>query len=195
MVFRIFESNVSDLLFTPNILQAFSFIGLTGLILTPFFFPRILYGLQAFTPMLLQPPESDSDETAITTASMAKKNIPNFEFDYMLSIVQKMTTCMQEENLYLQPDCNLAQFAVTIDIPTHHLTYFFREIKKQSFNDYRNECRVNHAKKLILEGKAERLTLEAIGIISGFTNRNTFFTAFKKLEGISPSTFVSQMDK
>ena len=195
VVFRIFASEVSNLLYTPNILQALSFIGLTGLILTPFFFPRILYGVSASAPTLLPPKESESDETTIAIECGGKKTISYFDFDYMLSIVQKMTTCMQEENLYLQPDCNLAHFAVTINIPTHHLAYFFREIKKQSFNDYRNECRVNHAKKLILEGKSEELTLEAIGLISGFTNRNTFFTAFKKLEGFSPSTFVSQMDK
>ena len=47
-------------------------------------------------------------------------------------------------------------------------------------------------KKLISEGKAEELTLEAIGIQSGFTNRNTFFTAFKKVEGVSPSAFLAQ---
>jgi len=192
MVFRIFESDVLDLLYTPNILQALTFAGLTGLILTPFFFPRILYGLAATAPMQLPPPEPDSDETMVSTRG--KKIIPNFEFDYMLSIVQKMTTSMQEQKVYLQPDCNLSQFAVSIDIPNHHLAYFFREIKKQSFNDYRNECRVNHAKNLILEGKARDLTLEAIGLQSGFTNRNTFFTAFKKLEGISPSTFASQID-
>jgi AraC-like DNA-binding protein len=49
---------------------------------------------------------------------------------------------------------------------------------------------LNHAKQLIMEGKAETLTLEAIAMLSGFTTRNTFFTSFKKAEGISPGTFV-----
>jgi len=74
-------------------------------------------------------------------------------------------------------------------IPAHHLAYYFREEKKQAFNDYRNEWRVGHAKKLIRDGKAKELTLEAIGLLSGFSTRNTFYTSFKRVEGVSPSTY------
>lgn len=63
----------------------------------------------------------------------------------------------------------------------------------QSFNDYRNEWRIKHSKKLIAEGKADELTLEAIGILSGFSTRNTFFNAFKRSEGISPGAYVEQL--
>ena len=42
------------------------------------------------------------------------------------------------------------------------------------------------------EGKAKDLTLEAIGKLSGFSSRNTFLTTFKKVEGITPTTFAAQ---
>ena len=102
---------------------------------------------------------------------------------------------MLELQPFLQPDLNMAQFAVTIQIPVHHLAYYFREVKKQSFSDYRNKWRIDNAKKLISEGKASGLTLEAIGLQSGFATRNTFLTAFKRSEGISPNTFVAQISK
>jgi AraC-like DNA-binding protein len=51
--------------------------------------------------------------------------------------------------------------------------------------------RIGHAKSLILEGRANDLTLEAIGMLSGFTNRNTFFISFKKIEGVSPKEFLA----
>ena len=189
-IFSAFHFPDSDLLYTTNFLMDVSFVGLIGLLITPFFFPQILYGLPTFTHT--NTPMKDEIEELSVSVSGIKKTPPNFELDYMLTIVQRMTTCMQEQKPYLQPDFNLSQFAVSIDIPSHHLSYFFREIKKQSFNDYRNECRIDYSKKLIMEGKAEELTLEAIGIQSGFTNRNTFFTAFKKVEGISPSAFLSR---
>jgi len=63
------------------------------------------------------------------------------------------------------------------------------------FTDFRNRWRVNHAKNLILEGKFNDLTLEAIGLLSGFTSRNTFLNAFKKAEGISPNAFLSEIKK
>jgi AraC-like DNA-binding protein len=50
-------------------------------------------------------------------------------------------------------------------------------------------------KKLILEGKASGLTLEAIGIQSGFANRITFFRAFKRVEGVAPSDFLAKMNQ
>ena len=189
----ILKPGFSGLVYTADFSRMVSFIGLAGIILLPLFFPAILLGWPGSAPVPPAPPESVGDEAMILRGT--KKTIPDFELSYMLSIVQKMTTCMQEENLYLHSDCNLAQLAVAIDIPAHHLAFFFREIKKQSFNDYRNECRVNHAKNLILAGKSEEITLEAIGILSGFTNRNTFFNAFKKVEGISPGAFATQAGK
>ncbi len=82
-----------------------------------------------------------------------------------------------------------------IDIPAHHLSYYLREEQNQSFNDYRNEWRVNYAKNLIREGRAKELTLEAIGRLSGFSSRKTFLSVCKKIEGISPGIFAEQFAK
>jgi AraC-like DNA-binding protein len=51
-----------------------------------------------------------------------------------------------------------------VKIPVHNLAYYFREENKQTFSDYRNEWRVEHAKNLIREGKSNDLTLEAKSI-------------------------------
>ena len=102
---------------------------------------------------------------------------------------------MLEFKSFLQPDLNLNRFSDIIQLPVHHLAYYFREIKKQTFNDYCNKCRVEYAKKLMFEGKTGDLTLEALGILSGFTNRSTFFRAFKKAEDISPGSYLSKMNK
>ena len=96
---------------------------------------------------------------------------------------------------FLQHDLNLIQFSVLLNIPVHHLAYFFREVKKQSFINYRNSCRIDHAKNLIKEGKTSELTLEAVGLLSGFTTRNSFFTAFKKIEGISPGAYANRNNR
>ena len=102
---------------------------------------------------------------------------------------------MQEFKPYLQPELNLTRFSDILHLPTHHLAYFFREVKRQSFNDYCNECRVEYAKTLMQEGKTSDVTLEAVGILSGFNNRSTFFRAFKKFEGISPGSFMASMSQ
>jgi AraC-like DNA-binding protein len=173
-----------------NIFQVLSGIGLVGLLVSPFLFPDILYGL----PRL---PESGINSRSdlrekFQVQGVAKKHASGFESDYLTLIGKKADSVMQECQPFLKQDCNLEKVSRLLGIPVHHLGYYFREVKKQPFTDYRNEWRVEYAKKLIMGGLADFMTLEAIGLLSGFSNRNTFFTAFKKSEGISPGVFASR---
>ena len=180
------NSTISD---SINIIQSVSFVGLSGLIFSPFFFPEILYGMPRF------PEQANSKISGDLSPKENTKQPSEFEQDYLLLIKHKVDVCMSELQPYLQPDCNLAYFAKLVKLPAHHLAYYFREERMQAFNDYRNEWRVNHAKKLISGGKTSELTLEAIGLISGFSSRNAFFTAFKKVEEITPSAYAAQFIK
>jgi AraC-like DNA-binding protein len=190
LIFRAFEMHYSYLYFTVNVIRIFSVAGLIGLLVSPFFFPAILYGLPRFR-------ESDG---LLSSADGGRKILNNemknqhfqLESNYLISISQKADFCMKELQPFLQPDFNLAQLSVNTQIPVHHLSYFFREEKKQHFNDYRNEWRINYAKNLIRKGRANEFTLETIGLQSGFSSRNTFLTAFKKVEGITPSAYAAQ---
>ncbi len=192
LVKKSFEMHFSDLFFTLNIIRVISAVGLTGLLISPFFFPTILYGLPRM-------PESDEQLKQNKEKTNHKNKRPEqltnaFEYDYLKSIGQKSDSIMEELQLYLESDCNLAYFSKQINIPAHHLAYYFREIKKQRFNDFRNKWRINHAKTLIQEGKANEITLEAIGSLSGFSSRNAFITDFKKLEGESPSSYAARFN-
>ena len=187
LIIKAFEMHFSDLYFTLNVFRIFSAAGLTGLLISPFFFPFILYGLPRVPQPLTTPNPSDDLQ-----AKTAEKSRQNFESDYILTIDETITFSMKEYQPYLQPDCNLAYISKLINIPKHHLAYYFREVKKQPFNDFRNEWRINHAKALIQEGKASEITLEAIGSLSGFSSRNAFITDFKKIESVSPGAYASR---
>ena len=102
---------------------------------------------------------------------------------------------MNEYQPYLDHDFSMARLSVITGIPVHHLAYYFREIRKQGFSEYRNKWRIEHAKSLIANGEASGITLEAIGEMSGFSSRNTFLAAFKKKEGVPPKAFADLMNK
>jgi AraC-like DNA-binding protein len=186
---RSFSDGNLILFYTLNSLQLLSGLGLAGLLTSPFFFPEVLYGL----PRIPELPENNAlsmlQETVIQ--SERSKRETHFEANYLTIIQEQTTLCMQDFRPYLQPDFNLAQLSVLMHVPVHHLAYYFREVKKQTFSDFRNKWRVEHAKNLMNEGKSANLTLEAIGILSGFSSRNTFLNAFKKAEGISPQAFLT----
>jgi AraC-like DNA-binding protein len=179
------------LLATTNFLQISSGIGLAGLLVSPFFFPNIIYGLPRYPQM---PQDSISVIPGVKNKPAGiRPYSPSFETEYLDFICQKTDSYMMEFQPYLQRDCNLALFAKLTQIPVHHLAYYFREHKKQSFNDFRNGYRVDHAKNLMKEGKSRDLTLEAIGILSGFSSRKTFLNDFKKVEKISPNTYLQRL--
>lgn len=180
-----FKLNINPFL-SINFIQISSVILLSTLIILPFLNPKDLYGLKN---NVLSP----NNETECINNNVDEKR--NFSFkllfdeNYTQIVEQKVNNCMKKNQPYLRAECNISHFAKLIKIPTHHLLYYFKEIKKQSFNDFRNELRVMHAAKLMNEGKANKFTMEAIGQMSGFSSRNTFFKAFKKYFGVSPGNF------
>lgn len=188
IVIAILEQNVRTF-FTLNLLQMISGFGLAGLLISPFFFPSILYGMPRIPETHVPPPERPP---LVASHTETRRKAPDFESDYLRFIHVSVEACMKEHRAYLEPDCNLARCSKLTELPLHHLAYYFREERKQTFTEYRNTLRVDHAKNMILEGKARELTLEAIGQLSGFSTRNTFFTAFKKAEGVSPGAFLSR---
>ncbi len=190
LIIKAFEMHFSDLYFTLNVFRIFSAAVLIGLMISPFFFPFILYGLPRVPDSVMDEVIENMKKPSVPSGEIRNHN--HFENSYIHTIGQKADDCMKEQQPYLQPDFNLAHLSVHTQIPVHHLSYYFREEKKQHFNDYRNKWRINHAKKLIKEGKANEITLEAVGLLSGFSSRNTFLTTFKKVEGITPSAFAAQ---
>jgi AraC-like DNA-binding protein len=181
---------------TLGLLQLFSGFGLIGLLISLLFFPYILYGLPRIPDISPEASHLVPDFIpgrvsldAHLSRVPAESPKPGFEAVYMKMIGTKVDECMQQLRPYLRHDCNLSYMAKLTGIPAHHMAYYFREIKHQAFNDYRNCWRVGHAQELIREGKARQMTLEAIGLLSGFSTRNTFYMAFKKVLGVSPKVY------
>jgi AraC-like DNA-binding protein len=56
-----------------------------------------------------------------------------------------------------------------------------------------NEYRIKHSRELMVKDHHRQLTLEAIAFESGFGNRNSFTTAFKKFTGNTPSAFMKEI--
>lgn len=185
-----FIADQASIFYTFNTLKTISAVGLSGLLISPFFFPYILYGLPK-VPLPFREQNPFVPEAILQDPAKEKNSHRKLESEYLQLIKDKMDEAMKELKPYLNPDCNQEFISRLISIPAHHIAYYCRSEIKESFNDYRNRWRVRYAKELILNGKTKSMTLEAIGLSSGFSTRQTFITAFKKYEGILPSVFAS----
>ncbi|MDD3878318.1 MAG: helix-turn-helix domain-containing protein [Bacteroidales bacterium] len=181
-----------------NTLQVVGAIGFLGIVLLPFLYPSVLYGLPHFKLPEHVKGQIIHEISAKYTEKQnnikhEEKQYPEFEPHYLQYIDETVENKMLHEKPFLQKDCNLPFLARILVIPAHHLSYYFREVKKQSFNDYKNAWRVKHAKELIEKNKHKGLTMEAVGTESGFSSKNAFFTAFKKFENMTPGQFAENI--
>jgi AraC-like DNA-binding protein len=167
-----------------------------GMNMTIMFFPNIMYGL----PVIKQYPPANAtfSSASLSTIDSAysgtfftseKKILDLFSFEY----IGKIEAMLQEFialQLYLEVDCSLSQISDKLQIPAHHLTYYFNGIREVSFSDWRNNLRIDYARELLGQGEANNLTLVAISAKCGFASQSTFIRAFKNVTGTTPSAYL-----
>ena len=169
-----------------------------------FFFPKILYGFplinQSNLKLLqgLQARFSERKHGLEEVLGESQENpvlsnlAPLFEDEYVDEIKNALTVFVSDEK-YLLPTCTISYVAEELDIPPHHLSYYFNNIELISFSDWRNKLRIQHASKLVQEGVLNSITLQALGEQCGFSTNNTFIRAFKNHTGHSPSAFAKTL--
>ena len=93
----------------------------------------------------------------------------------------------------IRPGFNLGQMSLELHIPKHHLTYFFNDHLKITFNDWKNEIRIMHFISLLKNGAAINHTQESLSQSSGFLSRSKFTNAFKKSQGMTPTAYLKEL--
>lgn len=101
----------------------------------------------------------------------------------------QITKIMVEKKIYLEPDVSLAGLSKLVEKSAQKTSEAINQYAKQNFNDFINYYRIQDAKRMLLDGHAEKYTISAIAFDSGFSSLSSFNTAFKKFEGTTPSAY------
>ena len=91
---------------------------------------------------------------------------------------------------FLKHGYSLRMLSEEIHLPLHQLSAFINSYYKINFNDFVNEYRILCCIEKLLKKEWEFKKLESIAEETGFNNRNTFTSAFKKATGLNPSEFI-----
>jgi len=146
----------------------------TSYILGPLFFSIVFYAVIAY---FLLDHRTEKKKTL-------QKKIDEGEFN---KLNQKLTQLMEIERLYKNPDLNLELLASKLSIGRHLLSQLLNENLQKNFHQYINDYRIREACQILKENK--HFSIEAIGYEVGFHSRSSFFAAFKKQLGITPSKY------
>ena len=114
--------------------------------------------------------------------------IPEFKVDQVAMNLDKQ---VKESKAYLSAEYDLSAMAKDLEIPMSKLPKLIKKYYGMSFVEFLNRLRIHH----FLEQRSffDQFTLETYMYQSGFSNRSTFYAAFKKYVGVNPSFYLKEM--
>ena len=104
------------------------------------------------------------------------------------AIIEQVERLFKQEELYKEASIRSDSVAEALGIPTYQLSQTINDQLGMNFNSYVNKFRVAAAKKMLRSNP--EFTIDAIGKECGFKSKSSFYTAFKKETGTTPSKFV-----
>ncbi len=149
-----------------------------------FLFPKILYGNVSYT--IEKGKDNIIDELK---SSLPKKQKEAATVQDIENIIQSYLGTSP----YIQKEFSLSQMSFDLKIPERFLSNYFNKVLNITFSDWRKNLRIDHVCKLIEDGEAKNLTIEAISTNAGFASRSKFIDAFKERKGVTPSAFIKSI--
>ena len=102
---------------------------------------------------------------------------------------------IQEQELFTNPKVNLRALSEALDLKEKELSRLINECGKVNFYKFINEYRIEKFKQLIESPEAHQFTLLGLATEAGFSSKSTFYSAFKKQEGITPKQYEKSIKK
>lgn len=135
----------------------------------------------AFTALVL------TDPRALRALSQTEL-VPRPAADFLTTL----ESYMAEEKPFLDPRLTLGQLAGAVGVPARELSQAIGAGGDGSFYSLVSRHRVAEAKELLSSPHEARTSVEAIGLMSGFRSRSTFYEAFRKEVDMTPAEFRRQ---
>jgi len=102
---------------------------------------------------------------------------------------------MTEEKPFLNPELKQADVAAVLNFSVHEISQVLNTQIQLNFSDFINSYRIEEVKERIACGKYTKYTVSAIAEQCGFNSKTTFYRAFKKSMGVSPSEYFKDVQE
>jgi AraC-like DNA-binding protein len=113
----------------------------------------------------------------------------------MTVLFNTFDTYCRTEKPFLDQVCNLNFIAQKVAIKPYLISQVLNSYAQKTFNEYLNELKVEEVKKNLQSDRYKMLTIDAIGELSGFRSKATFYTAFKKIYKQTPLQYRKNQSK
>ena len=119
----------------------------------------------------------------------AKYSNSSLNKEEMELIDMKLSTIMQEQELYLDEYLTLQKVADFTKESPQHISQTLSTYLNTNFYDYVNEFRLNLVEAKLKDETFAKFSIIGIAVDCGFKSKSTFYKLFKKKNGITPSEY------
>jgi len=105
------------------------------------------------------------------------------------ALIEKIRIEMGEKRYYLNNLASVSGLSKKIGESSHHVSQVINERMNKSFFELLAYYRVKEAKRILLEDKLKKYTVEELADAVGYNSKSAFNNAFKKFSGQTPSGF------
>ncbi len=106
---------------------------------------------------------------------------------------EKLVSILKANKMYLNPELSRRDLALKLEITEEKVSAILNDELDTTFYLLINQLRVDESKKLLDDGAANTLTMEAIARQSGFKSKTTFYKFFKKSFATNPRDYLNAM--
>lgn len=101
---------------------------------------------------------------------------------------------LEQESSYLNNALTIKQLANELDTTSENLSLVINQKFGMTFRDLLNKYRVEHVKQALRHNRENPKSILDIALAAGFNSQASFYRAFKKIEGISPSAYKQNQE-
>ena len=144
----------------------------------------------AFSHSNTETAEPEPGEPEIEENVEQKYSNSSIDDERLKRIADKIERKMMEEKSYLNPDIDASTLAYELGISVHYLSQVLSQEMQTTFYSYINDARIEAAKEGL---KTSQRTVLEIALSVGFNTRSSFYNAFKKRTGMTPSKYKTSV--
>lgn len=109
--------------------------------------------------------------------------------DLMETLKKRIVDYVGNKKLYKERNYSAKRLAYDIGTNTRYVSAVLNVCFGMNYTSFVNRYRVSEAMMLLKDEKYQALTMEDISAMVGFANRQSFYAAFFRFEGITPRQY------
>lgn len=137
----------------------------------------------------------DGQNKVIQNIDLIKENTNKQTFQKEVEQFNDIKQKIEKLELYLDPTINLKSLAEKLGLKESELSHLINRCGNINFYLFINQFRVKKFKKLLTSPKAKQFSIIGLAHEAGFASKSTFYSTFKKIEGLTPKQYEQSLKK